>query len=108
VRVALSAICAAAPAIRASSRLRSTPPSACRQSRSAANERQKSSAGPVARLEDADLLQGTARFIDDARIPGMLEAAFVRSPHAHAAIRGIDKSAALALPACTAYLCSLI
>ncbi|HEV8517611.1 MAG TPA: xanthine dehydrogenase family protein molybdopterin-binding subunit [Burkholderiales bacterium] len=52
----------------------------------------------VERLEDADLLQGAARFIDDIRIPGMLEAAFVRSPHAHAAIRGIDKSAALALP----------
>ena len=52
----------------------------------------------VERLEDADLLRGTARFIDDIRLPGMLEAAFVRSAHAHAAIRGIDKTAALALP----------
>ena len=34
----------------------------------------------------------------------MLHAAFVRSPHAHAAIRGIDKSAALALPGVKAVL----
>jgi len=52
----------------------------------------------VPRLEDEPLLKGEARFIDDVRLPGMLEAAFVRSPHAHAAIRGIDKTAALALP----------
>ncbi len=53
---------------------------------------------PVGRLEDAELLRGLARFIDDIRLPGMLEAAFVRSPHGHAAIRGIDKRAALAVP----------
>jgi carbon-monoxide dehydrogenase large subunit len=52
----------------------------------------------VPRREDADLLRGKGRFIDDIRLPGMLEAAFVRSPHAHAAIRGIDRSAALACP----------
>ena len=52
----------------------------------------------VPRLEDEPLLKGEGRFIDDIRLPGMLEAAFVRSPHAHAAIRGIDKTAALALP----------
>jgi carbon-monoxide dehydrogenase large subunit len=51
----------------------------------------------VARLEDAELLVGKARFVDDIHLPGMLHAAFVRSPHGHAAIRGIDKSAALAL-----------
>ena len=34
----------------------------------------------------------------------MLEAAFVRSPHAHAAIRSIDKTAALALPGVHAVL----
>ena len=37
-------------------------------------------------------------------LPGMLHAAFVRSPHAHARIRGIDKSAALALPGVHAVL----
>src|SRR5829696_1826970 len=52
----------------------------------------------VRRLEDPDLLTGRARFIDDIHLPGMLEAAFVRSPHAHAAINGIDKRAALAVP----------
>ena len=52
---------------------------------------------PVGRLEDVALLRGAGRFVDDIRLPGMLHAAFVRSPHAHAAIRGIDKSAALAL-----------
>ena len=52
----------------------------------------------VRRREDAGLLVGKGRFIDDIRLPGMLEAAFVRSPHAHATIAGIDKAAALALP----------
>ena len=51
----------------------------------------------VPRLEDAALLTGQGRYVDDIRLPGMLHAAFVRSPHAHAAIRGIDKSGALAL-----------
>jgi len=48
----------------------------------------------VKRLEDRPLLVGKARFAADLAFPGMLEAAFVRSPHAHAAIRGIDTSAA--------------
>jgi aerobic carbon-monoxide dehydrogenase large subunit len=52
----------------------------------------------VRRLEDPDLLVGQGHFVDDIRLPGTLEAAFVRSPHAHAAIRGIDKAAALAQP----------
>ncbi|HZR69088.1 MAG TPA: xanthine dehydrogenase family protein molybdopterin-binding subunit, partial [Burkholderiales bacterium] len=52
----------------------------------------------VPRLEDPDLLRGQGRFVDDIALPGMLHAAFVRSPHAHAGIRGIDKAAALALP----------
>ena len=46
------------------------------------------------RLEDADLLVGKGRFVDDIRLPGMLHAAFVRSPHAHAAIRDIRVEAA--------------
>ena len=50
------------------------------------------------RIEDPELLTGRARFIDDIRLDGMLHAAFVRSQHGHAAIRGLDKSAALALP----------
>jgi carbon-monoxide dehydrogenase large subunit len=50
----------------------------------------------VKRNEDARLLSGRAQFVDDVHLPGMLHAAFVRSPHAHARIRSIDASAALA------------
>src|SRR5687767_7009010 len=63
--------------------------------------------GPVRaaeRLEDAALLRGRGRYVDDIHLPGMLHAAFVRSPQAHAAIRGIDKSAALALEGARAVL----
>ena len=52
----------------------------------------------VARLEDAALITGAGRFVDDISFDGMLHAAFVRSPFAHAAIGSIDKAAALALP----------
>ena len=58
----------------------------------------------VKRLEDPDLLRGKGRFVDDISLPNMLEAAFVRSPHAHASIRAIDKTAALALPGVHAVL----
>ena len=49
------------------------------------------------RREDAALLTGEAKFIDDLHIPGALWVACVRSPHAHARIGGIDASAALAI-----------
>jgi carbon-monoxide dehydrogenase large subunit len=52
----------------------------------------------VRRVEDPALLTGRAAFADDVRLPGTLAAAFVRSSFAHAAIRGIDTSAALAMP----------
>ncbi|HLK82098.1 MAG TPA: xanthine dehydrogenase family protein molybdopterin-binding subunit [Xanthobacteraceae bacterium] len=51
----------------------------------------------VKRKEDPALLAGKGRFVDDVRLPGALHAAFVRSPHAHARIRGIDTSAAKAV-----------
>src|SRR6478609_4956927 len=54
----------------------------------------KSIGRSVKRLEDRPLLMGKGRFVADLAFPGMLEAAFVRSPHAHAAIRGIDTHAA--------------
>ena len=44
---------------------------------------------PVRRVEDARLLMGAGRFVDDLTFPGMLYCAFVRSPHAHARIRSI-------------------
>ncbi|MFO0519239.1 MAG: hypothetical protein ACK515_02300, partial [bacterium] len=52
----------------------------------------------IPRLEDDALITGRGRFVDDIHMPGLLQAAFVRSSHAHAAIRSIDASAALALP----------
>jgi carbon-monoxide dehydrogenase large subunit len=51
----------------------------------------------VLRNEDPALLRGRARFVDDLAEPGALEAAVLRSPHAHARLRAIDASAALAL-----------
>ncbi len=50
------------------------------------------------RKEDYRLLTGQGRYIDDIEIPGALHACFVRSPHAHARIIGIDVSAALRMP----------
>jgi carbon-monoxide dehydrogenase large subunit len=53
---------------------------------------------PRPRTEDARLITGQGRFTDDFGFPGQAHAAIVRSPHAHARIVKIDKSAALALP----------
>src|SRR6202045_3218579 len=52
----------------------------------------------IKRKEDPDLLTGRGRYVDDIELAGMLHAAVLRCPHAHAGIRGIDKRAALALP----------
>ncbi|HEX3484113.1 MAG TPA: xanthine dehydrogenase family protein molybdopterin-binding subunit [Micropepsaceae bacterium] len=52
----------------------------------------------VGRIEDPPLLTGKGRFLDDIRLPELAHAAFVRSPHGHAAITGIDTRAALAVP----------
>ncbi|HVA24850.1 MAG TPA: xanthine dehydrogenase family protein molybdopterin-binding subunit [Chloroflexota bacterium] len=53
---------------------------------------------PLPRREDDRLTKGAGRYVDDIHLPGMLHAAFLRSPHAHARIRTIDVSAALAMP----------
>ena len=58
----------------------------------------------VKRLEDPALLAGRGRFVDDLKLPGLLHACFVRSPHAHAMIRGIDVEPAMALPGVHAVL----
>jgi carbon-monoxide dehydrogenase large subunit len=58
----------------------------------------------IPRLEDGPLLIGKGRFIDDIALPGVWHAAFVRSPHAHAAVRRVDADAALALPGVRAVL----
>ncbi len=46
------------------------------------------------RKEDPRMISGRGRYIDDITVPGMLWAAFVRSPEAHAKITSIDVSAA--------------
>ena len=58
----------------------------------------------VERREDARLLTGRARFIDDIRLPDMLHAAVLRSPHAKARFTRVDARAALALPGVHAVL----
>ncbi len=49
---------------------------------------------PIRRTEDARLLEGRGRFLDDVDLPGAAHVAFVRSPVAHARLRGVDLSAA--------------
>jgi carbon-monoxide dehydrogenase large subunit len=46
------------------------------------------------RKEDPRMITGRGRYIDDIAVPGMLYAAIVRSPEAHATITSIDTSAA--------------
>jgi carbon-monoxide dehydrogenase large subunit len=53
---------------------------------------------PLARKEDRRMLLGRGRFTGDLTRPGLLHAAFVRSPHAHALVAGIDVAAARQAP----------
>jgi carbon-monoxide dehydrogenase large subunit len=50
------------------------------------------------RKEDPRLIMGGATYVDDMALPGMLHAAIVRSPEAHARIVSIDTEAAKARP----------
>ena len=52
----------------------------------------------VTRLEDPALLAGRGRFVDDVKLPGLLHACFVRSPHGHAKVVSIDSKIALIMP----------
>ena len=52
----------------------------------------------VPRKEDRRMLLGRGRFTGDLTRPGMLHAAFVRSPHAHALVNKIDLTAASQAP----------
>ncbi|HEY6296445.1 MAG TPA: xanthine dehydrogenase family protein molybdopterin-binding subunit [Streptosporangiaceae bacterium] len=58
----------------------------------------------IKRSEDPRILTGTGRYVDDIKLPGMLHAAFVRSPMAHARVLSVDASAARALPGVVAVL----
>ena len=50
------------------------------------------------KVDAADRMRGVLRYTDDLKLPGMLHAKILRSPHAHARIRRIDTSRALAMP----------
>ncbi|MDQ4078877.1 MAG: xanthine dehydrogenase family protein molybdopterin-binding subunit [Chloroflexota bacterium] len=52
----------------------------------------------IKRREDPRLIVGEAQFLDDVRLPGMLHAAILRSPYAHARIKSVDTSKAAELP----------
>jgi carbon-monoxide dehydrogenase large subunit len=52
----------------------------------------------VKRSEDQRILTGTGNYVDDVQLPGMLHAAFLRSPIAHGRITGIDLEEARQVP----------
>ena len=52
----------------------------------------------VARKDAIEKVKGEAKYIPDIQLPKMLQAKFLRSPHAHAKIKRIDTSKAEALP----------
>src|ERR1700730_17132939 len=52
----------------------------------------------IKRSEDPRILTGAGRYVDDVKLPGMLHAAFVRSPMAHARVLSVDVLAARGLP----------
>jgi carbon-monoxide dehydrogenase large subunit len=56
------------------------------------------------RAEDTRFIQGKGNYCDDLKLPGMLFGDIVRSPHAHARIKKIDKTKALAVPGVVAVL----
>jgi carbon-monoxide dehydrogenase large subunit len=53
---------------------------------------------PLRRKEDYRFLTGAGQYTDDIQLQGMKYAVFVRSPHPHANIRSVNKTAALAAP----------
>ncbi|VCU70373.1 Caffeine dehydrogenase subunit alpha [Pigmentiphaga humi] len=60
---------------------------------------------PLPRAEDIRLVSGRGRYTDDMSLPGQAYSAFVRSPYAHAEIRGMDLEAARQAPGVIAVLC---
>ncbi|HEY3677275.1 MAG TPA: molybdopterin cofactor-binding domain-containing protein, partial [Bradyrhizobium sp.] len=52
----------------------------------------------VVRKEDRRFITGKGRYVDDIKLLGMTHAHFVRSPHAHAKVKGVDSSAAMKMP----------
>jgi CO/xanthine dehydrogenase Mo-binding subunit len=61
-------------------------------------------AEPEYRVEGPLKVTGAARYTSDVALPGMLRVRFLTSPFAHALIRSIDTSAAMAVPGVHAIL----
>lgn len=59
---------------------------------------------PLLRLEDKRFLRGDGRFVEDIALPGEARAVFLRSPHAHARIRGLSTEEAGSMPGVLAVL----
>ncbi|HEV2055085.1 MAG TPA: xanthine dehydrogenase family protein molybdopterin-binding subunit [Methylomirabilota bacterium] len=55
----------------------------------------------VRRKEDPRFLRGEGRYVDDIKLPRLLHAAFVRSPHGHAKVLSVKTEAARRLPGVT-------
>ncbi|MDX6423737.1 MAG: xanthine dehydrogenase YagR molybdenum-binding subunit, partial [Gaiellaceae bacterium] len=53
---------------------------------------------PAAKVDGYERARGEARYTSDVRLPGMLEAAYLRSPHAHAKLKRIDATRAKDAP----------
>ncbi len=53
---------------------------------------------PVRRKEDFRFITGKGQYTDDINRAGQAHAYFVRSPHAHALIKGIDGAKAAGMP----------
>ncbi len=52
----------------------------------------------IRRREDLRFITGRGTYVDDVKVPRMLHAAILRSPHAHARILSIDTGRAQAIP----------
>src|SRR5205085_1690009 len=59
---------------------------------------------PTPRIDALKRVTGQAKYTGDIKLPGMLYARVLRSPHPHARIRRIDTSKAMALPGVKAIL----
>src|SRR5258708_40162864 len=53
---------------------------------------------PIKRKEDLRFTQGKGNYVDDVHLPGMVYGHLVRSPYAHARLKGVNTEKAKALP----------
>ena len=57
----------------------------------------------VKRVEDNRFIKGEGKYTDDFNMDNQSYAIYVRSPHAHANIKGVDTSKAEAMEGCLLY-----